>query len=119
MSAAGFAIAFIMMLTGCSTSRGGGCALPGTLPQIAGTPIPTQPIPAEANASGTFTVIVYAVVDASGNVSSERIATSSGNAVIDSAALTIVGHSQFRQGFAGCGESAPPNTAVVSVTFAS
>jgi TonB family protein len=82
------------MLSACSGSRGfGGCQLPGTLPQLAGTPIPTQPIPSGANVAGTFTVFIDAVVNQNGNVTSEKIATSSGNMVIDSAALSLVSRS--------------------------
>ena len=82
---------------------------------LAGTPIPSQPIPAGAGVTSAVSVTIEVVVDASGNVTSASVATSSGNATIDHAALAIVRASLFRPGLAGCGST--PNSATVTVNF--
>ena len=114
------AFGYVTLASGCAGNvNSGGCQLPAKLPQMIGTPIPTQPIPAGANVIGTFTVIVDITIDSGGKVDNSTIGSSSGNVIIDQAAATIVRQSTYSPGAAGCGNNAAPNTLAVSVTFSS
>ena len=108
------AIAFVAFCS-CGGQPGGTCTLPGGAPTVAGTPIPTQPIPASTGITTPVTVLVGVTVDASGNLSSITIKASSNNFTLDNAALTLVKGSKFNPGFAGCGSV--PNQATISILF--
>jgi TonB family protein len=101
-----------LFVAGCGGQRGGGCTLPPSPPMLAGTPIPPQPIPQGAGVTTNVSVVVTVVVDANGNVTSDSIKTSSQNALIDEAALTLVRNSKFNPGTPGCGTTTPDTTNV-------
>src|SRR5690348_10019797 len=77
-----------LLTTGCGRVGYGGCQLPGQPPRLAGTPIPSQSIPADASTTTAATVLVKVVVDSTGAVTSASIVQSSNNAAIDAAALS-------------------------------
>lgn len=117
LSTCGAVLMFAVLLTaGCGGASSGGCQLPGEMPSLAGTPIPPQPIPQGAGVTTNVTVAVNALVDSTGNVVLDSIKTSSQNAIIDEAALTLVRSSKFNPGVRGCGP-ATPNAATVTVPF--
>lgn len=112
------ALMFAALLTaGCGGASTGGCQLPAKLPSLAGTPIPTQPIPSGAGTTTAATVVVKVVVDSSGAVTSASVVQSSQNTVIDASALSLVQQSKFVPGLAGCGNNPAPNSTTVSVSF--
>lgn len=106
-----------LVSAGCGGASTGGCQLPAKLPSLAGTPIPTQPIPAGAGTTAAATVVVKVVLDSSGAVTSASVVQSSQNSVIDATAISLVQQSKFFPGAAGCGNSPAPNTMTVSVSF--
>ena len=113
----GALILAVLMTADCAGASTGSCQLPAALPMLAGTPIPTQPIPAGAGTTSAATVLVKVVVDSSGAVNSASIVQSSQSAVIDAAALSLVQQSKFLPGRPGCGDSPAPDTTTVSISF--
>jgi len=81
LSTYGALILAVLVTSDCAGVSTGGCQLPAALPMLAGTPIPTQPIPAGAGTTSSATVVVKVVVDSSGAVTSASIVQRSQNAV--------------------------------------
>lgn len=110
----------LLIASGLAACGGGsrqGCALyipKGPVP--AGTPIPLQPLPANAGISTSATANIAFAIDANGAVTSERVLSSSGNAVVDNAALQIVKATTFKPVDTNC-EGAPVRQGNVAITF--
>src|SRR5579885_683910 len=116
LSTYGVLILAVLMTADCGGASGS-CQLPAALPMLAGTPIPTQPIPAGAGTTSAATVVVKVVVNSSGAVTSASIVQRSQNAVIVAAALSLVQQSKFLPGRPGCSDGPAPDTTTVSVSF--
>ncbi|MHB8461170.1 MAG: TonB family protein [Vulcanimicrobiaceae bacterium] len=113
-----FSVLLLSAVSACGGAQSsGGCQLPGMAPRLAGTPIPTQPIPTDAIPFGSaFSVVISVTVDANGTLTSASIAQTSTISSVDAAALRLVRNSTFEPGNAGCGTQIP-STTTVTVNF--
>ena len=116
-STCGAVMIALLLTAGCSVRSAGGCQVPPISPSLAGTPLPTQPIPAGAGTTAAVTVVVKVVVDSSGAVTSASVVQSSQNMTIDATALSLARQLQFHPGLPGCGSDPAPNSTTVSVAF--
>ena len=110
----------LLIASGLAACGGGsqqGCALyipRGPVP--AGTPIPVQPLPANAGISTSATANVAFTIDANGSVIAEHVLSSSGNSPVDNAALQLVKATTFKPVDTNC-DGAPVRQGNVSITF--